>query len=119
MSESVYAAIGGQGTIEAVVKDFYQMVCYDHQLNQYFEETDMESLRDHQIEFLSMVTGGPVDYTGAEMRTAHAELDITDSEFTLVTEYLERALSQNGVSETYIDEILSTVATFKSAILDQ
>jgi len=119
MSESVYAAIGGQETIEAVVTDFYQMVCYDHQLNQYFDETDMDSLRDHQIEFLSMVTGGPVDYSGAEMREAHAEFDIIEAEFTLITEYLQRALAQNGVSETNVDKVLSTVATFEAAILDQ
>ncbi len=74
------------------------MVSYDEQLRGYFDETDMESLRTHQTEFLSMVMGGPVDYSGKEMREAHAELDILQTDFVVLVDYLERALIQNGVS---------------------
>jgi len=118
MTESTYAAIGGQETVEAVVRDFYQMVCYDEQLSGYFADTDMDSLRSHQAEFLGAVAGGPVDYSGMDMTDAHRDLDIDQSDFTLIVEYLENALVQNGVSETHISEILSTVVTFEDAVVD-
>lgn len=118
MSESTYDAIGGQETIDAVVRDFYQMVRYDEQLRDYFVDVDMDTLRTHQTEFLSAVTDGPADYSGKEMRDAHAHLDVDQSDFALVVEYLKQALAQNDVAETHISEILSTVATFEDAIVE-
>jgi hemoglobin len=119
MSESLYAAIGGQAVVESVVRDFYQMVCYDEQLRDYFDEMDLESLRTHQTEFLSMVMGGPTDYSGRKMREAHAELDISQADFVVLVDYLERALTQNGVGETQTAEILAAVATYEDAVLDR
>jgi len=119
VSESLYTAIGGEDAIRSVVQDFYQMVYYDHQLQGYFDETDMDALRDHQTEFLSMITGGPTDYSGREMKAAHAGLDITIQDFNLVVTYLERALQQNDVAENHREAILSTVATYEDAIVGQ
>jgi len=119
VSDSLYAAIGGEETIRAVVKDFYQMVYYDHQLQHYFEETDMNALRDHQTEFLSMITGGPSEYSGRDMQAAHAGLDISKQDFDLVVSYLERALEQNGISQAHQEQILSTVTTYETAIVGQ
>jgi len=119
MSESLYAAIGGQKAVDAVVRDFYQMVLYDEQLRGYFDETDMESLRTHQMEFLSMVVGGPTDYSGTDMREAHATLDISQADFIVLVDYLEKALTQNGVSETQTAEIISAVASYEDAVLDR
>ena len=95
------------------------MVLYDEQLRGYFDETNMESLRSHQTEFLSMVMGGPADYSGREMREAHATLDISQADFMILVDYLEKALTQNGVSETQTAEILSAVATYEDAVLDR
>ena len=119
MSDSLYTAIGGEDAIRSVVQDFYQMVYYDHQLQSYFDGTDLDALRDHQTEFLSMVTGGPTDYSGRDMQAAHAGLDISKQDFDLVVSYLERALTQNEVSEPHREQILSTVATYEDAIVDQ
>jgi len=119
MSESLYAAIGGQKAVDAVVRDFYQMVLYDEQLRDYFDETDMESLRSHQTEFLRMVMGGPADYSGKDMREAHTNLDISQADFIVLVDYLEKALTQNGVSETQTAEILSAVASYEDDVLDR
>jgi len=119
VSDSLYATIGGEEVIRSVVQDFYQMVYYDKQLQHYFEGTDMDALRDHQTEFLSMVTDGPTEYSGRDMRAAHAGLSITQQDFDLVVSYLDRALQQNDVSEPHREQILSTVATYEDAIVDQ
>ncbi len=119
VSKSLCAELGGKPVIESVVHDFYQMVYYDHQLKAYFETTDMDALRAHQTEFLSMVTGGPTDYSGRDMERAHAELDITTQDFELVVSYLERALEQNDISEAHRETILSAVEAYEDAIVSQ
>lgn len=117
MSVSTYTEIGGREAVEAVVEDFYEMVLSDEQLIGYFEEYDMQSLYAHQVQFISSVAGGPVQYTGADMREAHAHMDINQSDFDAVAEYLERALVKNGVDNEHVNAIMAEVAVLEDPIL--
>jgi hemoglobin len=118
MSDSLYQEIGGREAVERVVDDFYERVLADDRLAEYFEGTDMADLRAHQVQFISAVAGGPVEYSGAEMREAHADLDIGQREFDLVAAYLERALRANGVGDERVDAILSEVRGLEDPILN-
>lgn len=40
----------------------------DSRVNKYFQNTNMEKQKNSQIEFLSMVTGGPMIYAGKDMK---------------------------------------------------
>jgi hemoglobin len=117
MSQSLYHEIGGEEAVEAVVDDFYDRVLADEQLVGYFEEYEMTELRAHQVQFISAVAGGPVDYSGRDMREAHAHLDISEADFDLVATYLERALRTNGVDDENVEAIMSEVAGLKAPVL--
>jgi len=117
MSQTIYQEIGGRDAVEAVVDDFYDRVLNDEQLRPYFEETDMTDLRSHQIQFISAVTGGPVEYTGEEMRAAHDHLDIAEADFDLVGQYLKEALEENGVAEDDVAAIMADVVALKEPVL--
>ena len=119
MSGTIYQEIGGEETVEAVVDDFYDRVLSDDQLADYFEGMDMQELRVHQVQFVSSVAGGPVDYDGGDMREAHARLDIDEDDFDAVGTYLERALGANGVGEANTDAIMTEVVALKDPILDR
>ena len=117
MSQSVYNEIGGRDAVEAVVTDFYDRVLSDEQLVPYFDGMNMGELRAHQIQFISSVTGGPVEYSGADMREAHAHLDIEESDFDAVGEHLENALRTNGVDDENVEAIMSDVVALKEPII--
>lgn len=119
MDDSVYAEIGGEAAVEAVVEDFYDRVLADDRLIGFFEGMDMNELRAHQVQFISSVTGGPVEYTGDEMRDAHRHMDIHEEDFEAVGTYLERALRENGVDEGDTEAIMSEVVALKDPILDR
>lgn len=51
----------------------------DDRVNFYFANTDMNKQRSSQIQFISMVTGGPVVYKGKDMKTAHCPYKITQN----------------------------------------
>jgi hemoglobin len=91
----------------------------DESLAGYFEDTDVDALRDHQRAFLSAVTGGPEQYDGAEMRAAHAQLDLTADDFAAVADHLDAALREVGVGQEDRQAVLSTVSGFEAEILDQ
>nr|WP_232819777.1 group 1 truncated hemoglobin [Haloprofundus halophilus] len=113
----MYRRIGGKDAVEDVVDDFYDRVLADERLVEYFEGMEMEQLRAHQVQFISSVAGGPVEYTGGNMREAHAHLDIDEADFDAVGAHLERALRENGVSDDDIDGIMSEVVALKDPIL--
>jgi hemoglobin len=117
MSQTIYRAIGGRDAVEAVVDDFYDRVLADDQLAPYFEDMDMDALRTHQVQFISAVAGGPVEYTGADMREAHAHMDIEGADFDLVGRYLQAALADNGVPEEHVEAIMADVVALKAPVL--
>ncbi|WP_135822574.1 group I truncated hemoglobin [Halostella litorea] len=116
---TLYEDLGGRDAISAVVDEFYDRVLDDEQLVGYFDDTDMDELRDHQTKFLSAVTGGPVDYTGEDMRTAHAGLDLTEEDFARTAEHLDASLAAFDVPEEQREVVLGEVADLKAAILDE
>lgn len=118
-SQSVYEEIGGREAVDAVVSDFYDRVLDDEQLAGFFEGMDMAELHAHQVQFISAVAGGPVSYTGAEMREAHTHLAIEQEDFDAVAAYLDNALRENGVREEHIETIMTEVAAYEDPILDR
>ena len=115
---SIYEEIGGKSVIEAAVDDFYALVLLDPELKPYFANTDMRSLRNHQVDFLVMVAGGPVGYSGRDLKTAHAGRGISESAFEKVTLHLKNALVKNSISETHRDAILQAVHEFQKDVVE-
>jgi len=117
-TSTIYADIGGRDAVESVVSDFYDRVLDDALLEPYFEDTDMSELFAHQVQFVSAVAGGPVDYDGADMRTAHEGMGITAEAFARVAEHLAAALRENDVPEAYVDAIIDDVAALEDDVVD-
>ncbi|MDZ5809752.1 group 1 truncated hemoglobin [Halorubrum sp. AD140] len=118
-SQSIYADIGGREAVEAVVSDFYDRVFADPLLEPYFEGIDREALYTHQVQFVSAVAGGPVSYEGADMRTAHEGMGITEEAFDRVATYLAEALRENGVAGEHVEAILEEVGALEPAVVGQ
>ncbi|GGN20159.1 group I truncated hemoglobin [Halarchaeum nitratireducens] len=118
-AESIYDEIGGKDAVESVVDDFYDRVLDDPVLEPYFEDTDMNELFAHQVQFVSAVAGGPVEYDGADMQTAHEGMGITAEAFDRVADYLAAAMAENGVPEEDIDAVIDEVAALKDDVVGQ
>lgn len=118
-TQSIYAEIGGREAVEAVVSDFYDRVFDDPILEPYFEGVDREALYAHQVQFVSAVAGGPVSYEGADMRTAHEGMGITEEAFGRVATHLAEALRENGVDEGNTEAILDEVGALEPDVVEQ
>ena len=71
MTTTLYQRIGGEAAVNAAVDLFYRKVLSDPLVSQFFDNSDMDEQRGKQKAFLAMVFGGPNDYTGKDMRSAH------------------------------------------------
>ena len=118
MSQSLYEKFGGHDGVKKVVDDFYVTVLAHPDVAPFFAETNMQKQREHQTNFISFVLGGPNQYTGRNMREAHAHMNLTDKEFNVIAELLSAALKKNGVSDEDINKVLSVVATTHDDVLN-
>ncbi|MFC6837910.1 group I truncated hemoglobin [Halomarina ordinaria] len=116
--ETVFDRLGGHEAVESVVNDFYDRVLDDERVVHHFEDSNTTELRAHQVQFISAVTGGPVEYSGDDMRAAHSGMGITDSEFTVVAGHLDTALAENGVSDEDRERVLETVEELRPEIVE-
>ncbi|WP_435361595.1 group I truncated hemoglobin [Haloarchaeobius sp. DFWS5] len=116
--KTVFDRLGGQDAVEAVVDDFYDRVLSDERVLHHFEGSDTTALRAHQVQFISAVTGGPVEYTGDDMQAAHDGMDITDAEYDVVAGHLDVALAENDVSQKDRRDVLETVESLRPDIVE-
>ena len=118
-TESMYADIGGSEAVESVVTEFYDRVLDDPLLEPYFEGYDMATLYAHQVQFISAVAGGPVEYTGADMQSAHEGMGITEEAYSHVAGHLADALRVNNVAEPYVEHVMEEVGALEDDIVGQ
>jgi len=116
---SLYDKFGGEKTIAKVVDYFYELVLADETVNRFFENTDMEKQRQHQTKFISFALGGPNQYTGASMATAHKGMNLQPVHFDAIVSHLRSALEHFGVTGGDLEEVIGKVNSLREDILYQ
>ena len=114
---SLYDKYGGFATVNKLVQAFYVKVTESENLAPYFEGIDMQRLMDHQTKFFSGILGGPVEYTGRQLKGVHAKMSITEDAFSEVAELLEETLEDMSVENADIETIMEIVGGVKSDIV--
>ncbi len=115
---SVYESIGGAAAVDAAVDIFYRKVLSDELISDFFDTVDMDGMRAKQKSFLTMAFGGPNEYTGADMRTAHKHMNLTEDHFNAVAGHLVATLEELSVPQEYIDEIVAIALSVKDDVLN-
>ena len=118
MADTIYQKISDEAAADAAVDLFYRKVLSDDHISTYFDDTDMDAQREKQKAFLTMVFGGPNEYTGKDLRTAHAKLvepGMNASHFDAVSGHLQANLDELGVPADIAGEIMSTAAGTRGA----
>lgn len=117
---TLYEKLGGEAAVDAAVNKFYRRVLADDRISIYFEGVDMERQAAKQKAFLTMVFGGPANYTGLDMKKGHAHLverGLNDSHFDAVIENLGATLKDMGVSDDLIGEVAALAETTRESVL--
>lgn len=121
MTTTLYERIGGEAALDAAVDLFYRKVLADSELSHFFVSTDMEGQRGKQKSFLAMVFGGPNDYTGKDLRSAHAPLverGLDESHFSAVAGHLHATLDELGVPADVTQEVMEIAASTHDDVLN-
>ena len=134
---TLFAQLGGEAGISNIVADFLPRVMQDPRVNwdrkgvvqggfSFHRDRSVTwnpspqhvaLLQEHMIEFLVLATGGPPHYTGMEMRTAHANLHISNPEFDAAIGDLKESLDKFKIPNTQQKDLLAVVETTRPEIV--
>ena len=106
---TLYDRLGGKAAIIAVTDEFITRVATDARIKHRFFNTDIPRLKTLLVELVCMATGGPCTYTGLDMETAHAGMELVEEEFVALVEDLAGALDKLGVPAREKGELLGAL----------
>lgn len=120
--QTLYERLGGQESVDVVVETFYRKVLTDDRISRFFDDTDMDEQVAKQKSFLTMVFGGPSNYSGLDMREAHKKLvlnGLNDSHVDTVIELLGKSLDEHGIDHSDIEEIAKIANSVRDDVLNR
>ncbi len=117
---TLFERLGGEGAVDAAVDIFYRKVLTDDRISHFFEGVDMAEQAKKQKAFLTMVFGGPNNYSGKDLRAGHAHLTgLDDSHVDAVVENLGGTLQELGVPESDIAEVAAIANSVRDDVLNR
>ncbi len=117
---SLYHKLGGKAAIDAAVELFYTKVLADNRIKHYSDDINMSKQRRKQKEFLAAAFGGPIPWTGKDLRAAHANLPgLNDTHFSAVAENLQKTLVELKIKKELIDQVMAIAASTHDDVLNR
>jgi hemoglobin len=134
---ALFDRLGGERGLAAIVDDFLPRALQDPRVNWnrngenrggLFRRTpspwsateeNVARLKKHLLQFLALATGGPPQYEGKEMKSTHAGMRITNSEFDAVVGDLKASLDKLQIPNKEQKELLAVVESTRPQIVTQ
>lgn len=117
---TLFDKLGGEAAVDAAVDVFYRKVLADYRINRFFDDIDMETQAAKQKAFLTMAFGGPNNYSGEDMRKAHARLvkmGLNNDHFNAVMEHLEATMQELNVPQELIAQAAAIAESTRNDVL--
>ena len=114
---TLFERLGGAPAIAAVTDELCRRIIDDPELAPFFTRVDVELHARRLGTFITMVTGGPANYRGRDMATAHRRLSIEGRHFDAVAGHLIATLDSVGADPDAADQLLTMVARLRNDIV--
>lgn len=107
---ALYRTFGEQPGLVKLVDDFMLRLLADPRTGPHFKETNQKHIKEQLVDQFCQVTGGPCVYKGADMKSAHADLDIRKRDFNALVEVLQQAMDAQSIAFTAQNQLLAQLA---------
>ena len=116
-ANSLYSALGETAGITKLADDFVNRLKVDARLAPAFKDTNAKNLKLMLAQQFCKLSGGPCVYEGADMKTAHADMDITKTDFHALVEVLQQSMDATGIAFTTQNQLLALLAPMHRDII--
>jgi hemoglobin len=137
--QSLFERLGGEQGLTQLVDDFTTRLLEDPRVNWSRKGLDqggfrlfrgkpatwnespqtVAMLKKHMVQFLALATGGPARYEGKNMRSAHANMHITNSEFDAAVGDIKATLDKQQIPNREQKELLAIIESTRPQIVSE
>ena len=119
--DTLYERLGGYDAIGAVASDLLPRLIGDARLGRFWQHRGQDGLqREKQllIDFLCSSAGGPLLYTGRDMKTSHRGMRIDERDWSAFLGHLAATLEAFRVPAAERDAVVAFIQSTKSDIVE-
>ena len=123
-AKPLWDRLGGEPAVKAVIHDFVDKAATDPKVDfsrggKYkLDDAAVANLEKLLVELVSATTGGPLKYTGRDMKESHKGMGITDEQFGALAADLIAVLKEYKVPQKELEELIGIIATTKKDIVE-
>ncbi len=119
--KSLYERLGGYDAIAAVVAALMVRIKDDDKLRRFYDHRGADGIAREErllVDFLCASSGGPMVYTGRDMKTVHIGMRLDEDDWTRAMVHLTATLEAFKVPEQEKGEVMSFHENLKSEIVE-
>ena len=106
----LYQTLGEKPGITRLMDDFVNRVVKDPRIGGHFKDVKPAALKESLTDQICQLSGGPCKYEGADMKSAHADMDINKGHFNALVEVLQSAMDAQGIPFAQQNRLLALLA---------
>ena len=119
--KTLYARLGGYDAIAAVSENLVARLKADQRLGRFWAHRGDDGVRRETqllIDFLCHASGGPMYYTGRDMKISHQGMRISEEDWAALLGHLEATLDEFKVPAAERETVIAFVQSTKADIVE-
>lgn len=116
-NDQLYKAFGEKTGLVSLMDDFMVRLLADPRTGPHFKPANQQRVKEQLVDQFCALGGGPCIYKGADMKSSHANLDISKSDFNALVEVLQQSMDAKGIPFTRQNQMLALLAPMHRDII--
>ena len=120
-AKTLYERLGGYDAICAVAENLLPRLQSDSRLGRFWQHRGEDGVKREKqllVDFLCSNAGGPMYYTGRDMKTSHKGMKITERDWSAFLRHVRATLEAFKVPQAERDEVVGFVESTKRDIVE-
>jgi hemoglobin len=119
--KTLYERLGGYDGITGFVNDLLPRLESDSQLGRFWQNRGDDGIKREKqllIDYLCSNAGGPIYYTGRDMKVSHEGMEISESDWTIFLGHAGDTMVALNVPKQECDDVVAFVLSLKNEIIE-
>ena len=109
-NSQLFQTFGAKPGLVKLMDDFMVKLLADPRTGPHFKAADQTRIKEQLVDQFCVILGGPCVYKGADMKSAHSNLDITKGDFNALVEALQKAMDAQNIPFSAQNQLLASLA---------
>jgi hemoglobin len=109
-AETLYGDLGERPGLVKIVDDLVEIYLKDDRIKDEFDNINLDRLKMMLVDQFCVLSGGPCEYKGRDMKTVHKGLHLDTADFNALVEDLQTAMDRSKIPFATQNRLLAPLA---------